>query len=314
MEIRILILGKSYYDLSKFDFSFIDISIYNIESEEFENYIESLQPDFKDGNLSFINTIKESIHSDSDKKYAIVKNKPKEDFNIEDVYNVWKILLIIFPSDLNIEYEVNYQYEDNFFQRTYMSEYEKKYTGEYPGELLFSDDEYLDEINEFISKHFERLKGENYITLAIESYLTSFSASHYHFQYLTLCVALESIIYGSNELTYRLRRSIGLLCGEKSSSCEKICENVKKIYKIRSKIIHGEKFRVPKILEYLNPLRSLVSRTIIELLIHNVSNKEELNKKITKLGYGDRTKISPDYQDYELNIITLGETIWKKLE
>lgn len=314
MEIQIPIIGKSDYNLSKFDFSFADISIYNIESKEFENWIESQQSDFKDGNLSFINSIKEQIHNEADKKYAIIKNNPKEDFDSENIYNVWKMLLIIFPSDLQIEYVINYQYEDNFFQRSFMSTNEEKYTGEYPGEFLYSDDEYLKEINEFISTHFERLKGENYITLAIESYLTSFSASHYHFQYLTLCMALESVIYGSHELTYRLKRSIGLLCGDKLSSCNKIYDNINKIYKVRSKIIHGEKYKTPKILEYLKPLKSLVSRTIIELLVHNISKKEELDKKITELGYGNRDIISDNYKNYKLNILTFGETNWKKLE
>src|SRR5690606_34645467 len=114
----------------------------------------------------------------------------------------------------------------------------------------------------FISIHFERLKGDNFITLAIESYLTSYSASHFHFQYLTLCMALESVVDGSQELTYRLKRSIGLLCGDKIDSCKRIYNNINKLYKVRSKIIHGEKYDAPKILKYLSPLKSIVSRTI----------------------------------------------------
>lgn len=314
MEITIPILGKTYYDLSKFDFSFLDIKIYDIQSDEFENYIERQQPDFKAGNMSFVTSIFEEIHFDYDKKYAIVKNNPKENFNASDIYNVWKMLLIIFPSDLQIEYEIIYDYEDDFFQRSYMSTFHKRYTGEYPGELLYSNDDKLDEINEFIRKYFKNLENDNYIGLAIESYLTSFSASHFHFQYLTLCMALESVIYGSQELTYRLKRSIGLLCGDNVNSCRRIFNNINKLYKIRSKIIHGEKYDLGKIFEYLEPLKAIVSRTIIELLVHNIPNKKDLNSKISELGYGNRNEISEDWQKYELNIMTMVATNWKKLE
>jgi len=195
-----------------------------------------------------------------------------------------------------------------------MSTFEKRYTGEYPGELLYCDDDKLEEINEFISIHFERLKGDNFITLAIESYLTSYSASHFHFQYLTLCMALESVVDGSQELTYRLKRSIGLLCGDKIDSCKRIYNNINKLYKVRSKIIHGEKYDAPKILKYLSPLKSIVSRTIIELLVHNITDKKELNSKITELGYGGRDKISENWKKYELNILTFADTNWKELE
>ena len=307
------ILGKSYYDLSKFDFSFKDISIYDIQSEKFEAYIEQQQPDFKTGNMSFINSIVEEIHFDYDKKYAIVKNNPKENFNSFDIYNVWKILLIIFPSDLQIEHEIFFQYEDDFFTRSYMSSHHQRYTGEYPGKLLYSRDEQLDEINEFIRKYFQNLDGTNYIEIAIQSYLTSFSASHFHFQYLTLCMALESVIYGSQELTYRLRRSIGLLCGDDLESCRRIYSNINKLYKVRSKIIHGEKYDFLKLSEYLEPLQAIVSRTIIELLVHNISNKEELNSKITELGYGNRSEISENWKKYDLNIMTIVSTNWNEL-
>lgn len=314
MRIIIPVLANSYFELNKFDFSFKDITIYDISSEEFENYIEKQQPDFKAQNLSFFNSIIESIHSEYDKKYVIVKNNPKENFKYSEIYNVWKILLIIFPSDLQIEYEVAFEYEDDFFQRSYMSTNEKRYTGDYPGDLLISDDEDVPEINEFISTYYENINDDNYIGLAIESYLNSYTASHYHFQYLTLCMSLESIIYGDQELTYRLRRSIGLICGEKPYNCHRIYNNINKLYKIRSKIIHGEKFDVNKIIEYLESLRAIVSRVIIELIVHNVTKKEDLNNRITELGFGDREKISDNWKPYKLNISTFVASNWKELK
>lgn len=77
MTITIPVLSNSLYDLSKFDFSFVDISIYDIESNEFEIYIESQQPDFKSGNLSFFNQIKTDIHTIKDKNTQLSKTIPK---------------------------------------------------------------------------------------------------------------------------------------------------------------------------------------------------------------------------------------------
>ena len=311
MEIIIPVLSNTFYDLSKFDFSFKDIKIVDISSDEFDAYIEAQQPDFKDGNMSFPKSIIENIHGENDKRYAIIKNNPKENFDYNDILNVWKILLIIFPSDLQIEYEIAYTFEDGFFQRSYMSSYQKKGDYEY---YLFSDDEHLNEINEFIRLVFDRLNLTNYIGIAVENYLTSYSASHIHYQYLTLCIALESIISGNQELIYRIRRSVAILCGKDLSNCHRIYDNLNKLYTLRSKIIHGESFDYKKVASYLPPLKSIVSRTIIELLIHNIPTNTELNLKITEVGFGDRTKISESWKHFTLNIITHVESNWKKIE
>lgn len=177
---------------------------------------------------------------------------------------------------------------------------------------LFSDDEYLEEINEYIRLVFDRLNLTNYIGIAIENYLTSYSASHIHYQYLTLCIALESIISGNQELIYRIRRSVAILCGKDLFNCHRIYDNLNKLYTLRSKIIHGESFDYKKVAEYLPPLKSIVSRTIIELLIHNIPTNTELNLKITEVGFGDRTKISESWKHFTLNIITHVESNWKK--
>ena len=108
MEITIPVLSNTSYDLSKFDFSFKDIKIVDINSDEFEAYIEAQQPNIKEANMSFPKSIIENAYGEYDKKYAIIKNNPKENFKYTDILNVWKILLIIFPSDLQIEYDIVY--------------------------------------------------------------------------------------------------------------------------------------------------------------------------------------------------------------
>lgn len=312
-EIRIPILSGSYFNLTLFNFSFKDISIYDIQSEEFEKYIESLQPDIKDHNLNLIKHIREQIHFDYDKKYAIIKNNPRQNYNYQDILNVWRLLLIIYPSDLQIEHIIHYYDENGFIETSSMSSWDKRISGEYPGELLIALEEDVAEVNEFSKLCFDRLNLENYIGIAIENYLTSFNASHFHYQYLTLCIALESIIHGDNELTYRLRRTVAVLCGKDVFNCNIIYENLNKLYKLRSKIIHGEEYSIDKVREYMQPLKAIVSRAIIELLIHNIPTNKELNENITRLAFGDRAKITESWKSYKLNISTIVHSNWKQL-
>lgn len=55
------------------------------------------------------------MHMENTIKICDYKNNPKENFKYTDILNVWKILLIIFPSDLQIEYDIVYTFEDGFF-------------------------------------------------------------------------------------------------------------------------------------------------------------------------------------------------------
>lgn len=310
MRYSILIISGSDYDLTKFDFSFRDIIIYDTQSEGFEKYIESIQPGYKDHNLSFLHNIKEQIHNKYEKKYAIVKNILNKNSDIHELSNVLKLLLIIFPSDLQIECSIDFFELDGILQCSATINSDSVYN---PGESLISLDHYVNEINEFIKLSFDRLNNDNYLGFAIENYITSFTASHIHYQYLTLCIALECLIQGNQELTYRLRRTIAVLCGKDVFNCKIIFNNLNKLYSLRSDIIHGEKYHLDKVSEYLKPLQAIVSRAIIELLVHNVPTNKELHEIITELGYGDRAKISQNWKPYELNINTIVASNWKEI-
>ena len=258
-EISIPVLFGSAFDLSLLDFSFKDIKIYDIQSKEFEEYISSLQPDALEHNFNFFREIIEKIHSAYEKRYAIVKREPRIDYNADDIFNVHKFLLILFPSDLQIESIIVYDVDENFIQTSYMSSYDRRFIDEYPGDLLIVLDNKIPEINEFAQSYFDGLNADNYIGITIENYIMSFYSSHLHYQYLTLCIALESVIYGNYELTYRLRRTIAVLCGGDKFNCQTIYSNLNKIYKLRSRIIHGEDYDMEMVKAYLKPLRAIVS-------------------------------------------------------
>ncbi|HLX52313.1 MAG TPA: hypothetical protein VKR58_00130 [Aquella sp.] len=308
-KIRVPILTGSYFDLQKFNLSFKDIQILDIKSRAFDSYIKKLNPD----SILYLNKIKKQT-SKYDKKYAIVKIHPEKNFDYTELVNVWKILLIIFPSDLQIQHVIDYSLVDNHYEFVSLSSWPKNVTEQYPGNPLYTKDTEIAGINEFIKIVFDRLKCDNYIGIAIENYITSFSSSHLHYQYLTLFMALESIVHGPHELTYRLKRSAAILCGEDPFNCEIIFDKINTLYELRSKIIHGENYSVSKVKEYLPYLEAIASRVIIELLIHNIANIKDLNNTITRIGYGDRSKISQNWKAFQLNILTLSHANWIRVK
>jgi hypothetical protein len=299
MEFKIPILKNTLFDLSKFNFSFLGIKIYDIQSTEFEKFIKKLNPKFYGGNISHFNAVINEIHFEKDRKYAIVKNNYKENYSEEEIFSVFKLLKIIFPSGLDIAYIVNFQEENNFVQRTSMTFFENKYSPE--NRYLTCDFDKLKTINKFIKLVFPNINKNFYLSLSIENYLNSFNASHLHFSYIALCISLENLIDGKNELIYRLKRLIAVVCGDNIESCKLIFKNVDGIYDLRSKIVHGDKYSDQKIFEFYEYLQSIVSLTIIELLIHNIKDNVELNSKINTLGYGQRKFISMNWKKFELN-------------
>lgn len=304
MNIKIPILCGSSFDLSKFDFGFRDIAILDISSKEFSEYVKDLEPENFDSNFNFFRIIIEKIAFPSDRKFAIVKNNPHNKYNYDDLFNVWKLLLIIFPSDLQVEYEVELAKSFGILSPRYMYQNERNITGEYPGKLLVTADEYVPEINEFIKLVFERLKRQNFISIAIENYVQSFFSSQKSFQYLSLIFSLETIIEKGSELSYRLNRSIAIIVGEDFDASKMIFKNMKSIYTLRSNIVHNGKNVDEKIENKIPFLTSLVSRVIIELLVHNIENNKLLGDKLTELGFGDGYKISKHWKKFELNLLT----------
>ncbi len=301
MNFEIPILKNSTYDLSKFDFSVASIRILNIQSDEFKEYIRNLNPKFEGGNFSFFDSVIQKIHHDYDSRYAILKDDYKQ-FSKQEIYNVHILLLILFPSGLQIDSVVHFIEENDFVQRNYMSTLENVYID--VDNYLYFDDMFLDEANEYINLVFKNIDYKNYIGLSIENYVTSFTVSHLHFSYITLCMSLENLISGSQELSYRLKRTTAIICGNTEDNSTMIFKNLGKIYGLRSKIVHGENYTPQEIYTKIEYLQNLVSRVLIELLIHNIPTNKELDNLTTILGFGQRNRLSANWKLFKINIIT----------
>ncbi|AZB34796.1 MULTISPECIES: HEPN domain-containing protein [Chryseobacterium] len=304
-EFEILILRYTKEDLSLFDFGDYNIRILDIQSQEFDNYIKELNPKFHGGNNSFFNAIRDEIHNEKrDKKYAIVKNNPLEKFDYHELYKVYDILLVLFPSALQIQYAVHFQEENGFVQRQRMTTLTEKYQSEEKYLVIDNLSETkIERLNNLIKIIYPRLDYKNYIGLCYDNYYNSYTASHLHFAYITLCMSLENLVHGPQELSYRLKRISSIVAGSTVENCSILFKNLTAVYGLRSKIVHGESYSVEDVISKIDYLRGLVSRIIVELLLHNVKKNKDLGDIITTLGYGQRHLISDAWDFYELNDI-----------
>ena len=77
--------------------------------------------------------------------------------------------------------------------------------------------------------------------------------------------------------------------------------NIKKIYNLRSKIVHGSDFDWEKLDNYLVYLECLVSKIIVELLIHKIDNSKTINTMLTELGFGQKYQLSDNWYEFKFN-------------
>ena len=86
------------------------------------------------------------------------------------------------------------------------------------------------------------------------------------------------------------------------------------MYDLRSKIVHGSEYDFEKVIEYLPYMQSIVSRMIIEIVLLNIMSIDELNRKLTFAGFGDKNSFSHDYKKMTLNITSYTDSFRKKLK
>ena len=84
--------------------------------------------------------------------------------------------------------------------------------------------------------------------------------------FLLFAIALEAIVLPKQgqELSYRLALRVARLLGRSSKSRHEILETTKKLYDVRSKIVHSGSYEVTD--ENLARLRSVVLTVLIRLL------------------------------------------------
>ena len=211
--------------------------------------------------------------------------------------NFYQLMLSIYPSDFTLLEIIHLHPLDDNYQSAGKSFYSFKSTGEkYFENFMFIDKTEYAFVKRYIRKYFQSSKQLKYLKYILSVYSDSFLETNPTYQYISLIICLEVIVEGKEQLTYKLRRNTALLCGKDIEGCKRIYNNVNQLYKLRSAIVHGEiKPSYKNFKEYHEYLKKLVARLIRELVVHNIPTIEELNEKITTLGYGQNNLISKNY-------------------
>jgi len=158
-------------------------------------------------------------------------------------------------------------------------------------EIIFTDDnsfydikvEEIPELLDFLNNFTLPLKHD-YLQLAYETYQKTFEIKDKNLSFLVSMIGIELLLNPSHiEITHRVSRNAAVLIGKNKDESIEIYERMKKLYGIRSKIVHGELMRVDSEV-HLKEIRSYLKESIQESTKLNIS-KQELMFELNTYGF-----------------------------
>lgn len=134
------------------------------------------------------------------------------------------------------------------------------------------------------------------IDTIIGTYNINLSIPNVKIAFLNLVTCLESLLVSTNfELTYQISRGVAVLLSDNKEDGNKLFSKMKKLYEIRSKIVHNSIWDVDKYyktydIDPFEDLKEVFVLSFREFIKLNIS-KSELIKLINENGYGDLKNI-----------------------
>jgi hypothetical protein len=159
--------------------------------------------------------------------------------------------------------------------------------------LRFSEAE-TKNVNDFFQMAWRNLRRLSYLQLAVRTYINSFKLKFLDMKIVSLCITLESLTNARTEITFQLARACAVINSESTDEGKTIFHNAKQFYSLRSAIVHGDKHH--RLSEYFFNLQALVSRTLVELVALNISDRDRLMALVNQSGYGDKNKWVKSYE------------------
>jgi hypothetical protein len=308
-KIDIPIFYGTFADLTQIDLSFINGKFVRQKGKLFRQFLKSvLHKNYFDSDLLEIMKDYENEYLFEGNKaysYALIPLDTKKALEPKNYHHFHQLILSIFPSDFSIIKTINLEYfEDGYTLRSiYADRFTPTGDGTFDNFMHVSKGEYR-YVKKYLEDYFQPSAKLKYLKYILSVYSSALSEQNLIYQYLSLIICLEVIVEGNEQLTYRLKRNVALLCGQNVKSCKIIYSNIDQLYKLRSAIVHGNidpSFK--NFQEYREYLITLVARVIRELIAHNIPTINELNDKITSLGYGQNNLMSSGYKKSEYPLI-----------
>lgn len=299
--LRLGVFNGCITDLDLIDFSRLNLRLINGNAENVKNIIETNFKDSKDIKDRF-SKIRNIIGGHFDKMQVILPIDFSKPVYESDIYLADNILKILFPySDVSLHFYEVFIVKNGKASFNSSRQFEFKQSGYADENYLKTNSNEFVNINAFIKLFLENFTKIQYYKDVLEPYLGSFYQNFKMMEYISLCISLESIIEGNQELNYRIKRNLAILIGRDIERSNIIFKNVGKVYELRSKIVHSSKYSNDSLEEYLPYLRNLVSLLLIELILQNINNLSSLNKILTETGFGSKKNISESYIDLDVN-------------
>ncbi|SFC43961.1 hypothetical protein SAMN05421780_105219 [Flexibacter flexilis DSM 6793] len=310
-------IGGTYIDFKHLDLTPWGIRGGLVESKDTEEFIRaSSMSDMSERNWKHVKNVSQSSdglggsgrHGDWEYMNLLwpvdFNNPPTE----EDYFEAIGAIKVIHPSELYIQNILSAQYSEG--KGIYFSEwstYNHWYKYKKPQDHYFvCPKEHIQETNNFLNFYKNNYKKHSYIKNAIRYYLDSFNINSAEMSFICLCICLETIVPGNEQLSYRFRRNLAVLCAESDERGKKIYKNANLLYNYRSKLVHSgmnskdfAKFEL-----FFEYAQILASRMIIEMMLHDIPSIEALDKKLTEFGFGQGNSISEGYKQFKGNIST----------
>lgn len=315
-EILIASIGNSYVDFSK-----LDLSPWKIQGGKLldENTKRTLVENFEIIENSWTRIVEATQRGHGSGMYVdyehrsllwpLDKNDPPSE---SDFYEVINILRVLHPSEMYIHNVFNTQYDKGFgTQISSWSQSESyawhKYDKTEEHFFIYPEDEFAN-TNQLLAI-FKQFKNIDYISNAIKYFSDSFYVNSPEMSFICLCICLETIVPGREQLSFSFRRNLAVLCSDSEENGKKIFENAKLLYNYRSALVHAgmSKKNYEKFDLFFKYAQFLSSRMIIEMVLHHIPSIVELDKKITELGFGNKERISENYNEIISNIISWTE-------
>ncbi|MDN3687231.1 HEPN domain-containing protein [Cyclobacterium jeungdonense] len=316
-------VGGTYIDFSHLDLTPWGIIGGLVENKNTEEFIRSNSiPDEADRNWKHIKKVSQSADGmggagmHGDWRYMNLlwpldfNNPPSEAAYFEAI----GAIKVIHPSELYIKNILGAQYFEGkgiYFSSwsTYDHHHWHKYQDPKKHYFVYPE-EHLKETNTFLAFYKENYNKRNYIRNAIRYYLDSFNVNSVEMSFICLCICLETIVPGTEQLSYRFRRNLAVLCSESHENGKKIYKNANLLYGYRSKLVHSgmNSNNFNKFEMFFEYAQILASRMIIEMLLHDIPKIDELDKKLTELGFGQGNTITKGYEKFIGNI-----SVWHKI-
>ncbi len=315
--ISFAIVDGSLVNLSKLELSPWGVRSLHVKDDEFKDYIRTFSKgEWFDYNWKYFE--KWVLRGGNEAGYVggyddfniLVPKNIKRPVDEKEYFDLIEAIRLMHPSIISIKHILNVQVIDrNSFHFGGLSTFSSRFRWApdedwYKYHFKYPDDQ-LEPTSKFLKIIKERLPNLEYVNNSMMYYSGSFRVNDLEMSFVSLCICLESIVPTAEQLTFRFRRNLAVLCGEDLERGKLIQEKVKKLYNYRSKLVHFgmTKEDYKSFDRYLDYAQIIASRMLVEMIIHNVPSIKELDEKINQLGIGDGRRISKRYRPFKGNII-----------